>query len=70
MKKKAANGPLSKKLDDIRRRLLANPTKEELEAMQIQVDVLERIDRMRMRAADDHHHDHMDDHDHTTPKKP
>lgn len=57
--------PLRAKLDDIRDRLLADPSREELEEMQLRLDVMEKYDRQLMAQAPEHHHDHMDDHDHS-----
>ncbi len=55
---------LKDKLDDIRRRLM-NPTRAELEAIQLNLDVLDKWDRLMLRQEAGHDHDHMDDHDHT-----
>ena len=59
------DSPLKKKLEDIHRRLIGDPTKEELEAMQLHLDVLEKVDQLMAMELAGHHHDHMDDHDHT-----
>jgi len=65
MPKRQDESALKKKLEDIHNSLLGNPTKEELEAMQLHLDVLEKADRMMAMELAGHHHDHMDDHDHT-----
>ena len=61
----AQGDDVRKRLEEIRSRLLGDPSREELEAMQMQITVLGQWDRMMMRAAEGHDHDHMDDHDHT-----
>lgn len=57
--------PLREKLDDIRDRLMADPSRDELEEMQLRLDVMEKYDRQLQAMAPEHHHDHMDDHDHS-----
>jgi len=57
---------LKKKLDEIRNRLMANPAKEELTSLQLQMETIEQWARLsRMATGDDHQHNHMDDHDNT-----
>jgi hypothetical protein len=56
---------VTEKLDEIRGQLLGNPTHEDLQKMQLQVDLLNNIDVLMGDADPGHHHDHMDDHDHT-----
>ena len=56
---------LNRKLEDIRRKLMATPTGEELRAMQLQMDALDQWARLSRYALDDHQHNHMDDHDNT-----
>jgi hypothetical protein len=53
-----------KRLDEIRGQLLSNPSREELQKMQLQVDLLSNIDLLMAAEDPGHHHDHMDDHDH------
>ena len=65
MSKRNDEKPLQKKLDDIHSRLMGDPTKDELNAMQLHLDAMERWTRLNEAEADHHHHDHMDDHDHT-----
>ena len=65
MEKKKEDKQLKEKLDAIRGRLLGNPTKEELTAMQLQLEVLEQWGRVTNLADADHQHNHMDDHDNT-----
>lgn len=55
---------LGKKLEEIRGLLMEDPTKEDLEKMQLQVGLLANLDLMMADADPGHHHDHMDDHDH------
>ena len=55
---------LRKKLDDIHSRLMGNPTKDELSAMQLHLDAMERWARLN-ETENTHDHDHMADHDHT-----
>ena len=56
---------LQKKLDEIRERLMASPNQTELRALQLQMEVLGLWARLaRLPSADQHDHDHMDDHDH------
>jgi len=54
----------NRKLEQIRGQLLKDPSKEELQKMQLQVDLLANIDVLMAEADPGHHHDHMDDHDH------
>lgn len=60
------NRQLGAQLETIRSRLMADPSREELESLQLQVDVLQKWDRLMvgnlMRREE--HHDHMDDHVH------
>jgi hypothetical protein len=56
---------LNEKLGEIRRKLLANPSAKDLQAMQLQMGALEQWARLSNLAADDHQHNHMDDHDNT-----
>jgi hypothetical protein len=56
---------LNDKLDEIRRRLTGSPSYEELNAMQLHLDLLERWARVSNAADADHQHNHMADHDNT-----
>jgi hypothetical protein len=53
------------KLDDIRGRLLGEPSTDELHSMQLHLDALEKLDRVTRATMmkEEHHHHHMDDHD-------
>jgi hypothetical protein len=57
---------LKDKLDEIRRRLMGNPSKDELNEMQLQLDTMEKWARIDSNQRDYRleHHDHMDDHVH------
>jgi hypothetical protein len=59
---------LRKQLQDkaaaIQARLMGDPTKQELEAMQLHLSTLAQADRLRLMMPETHNHDHMDDHDH------
>jgi hypothetical protein len=65
MEKKKDDKQLKDKLDAIRNRLLGDPSKEELTAMQLQLEVVEQWVRVSSLADADHQHDHMADHDNT-----
>jgi hypothetical protein len=65
MPKRQPESPINEKLDEIRGRLLGDPSKTELEAMQLHIDVLEKWARVANTADADHQHNHMDDHDNT-----
>jgi hypothetical protein len=52
------------KLEEIRGRLLGNPSGEELHDMQLHLDAIEKVDRVTRMLMNAHDHDHMDDHDH------
>jgi predicted glycoside hydrolase/deacetylase ChbG (UPF0249 family) len=54
---------LKDKLGEIRKSLLENPTREQLEDLQLNLDLIATWDRL-MASEPGHHHDHMDDHDH------
>jgi hypothetical protein len=56
---------LNKKLEEIQRKLMANPSAPDLQAMQLEMGALEQWARLSKLAADDHQHNHMDDHDNT-----
>jgi hypothetical protein len=43
---------------------MGDPTKEDLEKMQLSVELLANLDLLMADADPGHHHDHMDDHDH------
>ena len=66
MSEQEEDSQLREKLDTIRDRLMADPTKEELETMQLHMDVLTKWAHLKM-MKDEHHHHHMDDHDDVTP---
>lgn len=51
----------TKKIEDLRKRLLGDLNQEELERMQLQIDLLERAVEL---ANDDHSHDTTEHHDH------
>jgi hypothetical protein len=57
--------PLQPKLEEIRSSLMGDPSRDELEAMQLRLDVMEKYDRQTRMMMEAHHHDHMDDHDHS-----
>jgi hypothetical protein len=59
------DNPINQKLDELRGRLMGDPTKAELESMQLHIDVLEKWARVANAADADHQHNHMDDHDNT-----
>jgi hypothetical protein len=63
-KKPDVTPEVRKTLDDVRGRLTSDPSRDELERMQLHMDVLSKWDRMMMRPMAKHDHDHMDDHDH------
>ena len=63
-KKPDVTPELREKLGGIRGSLMGDPSKPELEKMQLHMDVLSQWDRMMMRPMAKHDHDHMDDHDH------
>ena len=65
MSERPEDSLLQEKLETIRDRLMRDPTKEELEDMTLHLDVLEKWDRLTMMMKEEHHHDHMDDHDHS-----
>jgi hypothetical protein len=52
------------KLDEIRTKLMGNPSKAELEAMQLHISALDKLAQI---SADEpyHNHDQNDHHDHT-----
>lgn len=53
-----------KMLEEIRGRLMGDPSRDELEMMRLQIDALANMDILMADADPGHHHDHMDDHDH------
>jgi hypothetical protein len=61
---KAHGSPFEKKLDEIRSRLLAEPSTDDMGTLRLHMDLLEQWDRLSLAMADAHDHDHMDDHDH------
>ena len=65
MAKQPRTAAIDKKLDEIRDRLMGDPSKNDLEAMQLHIDVLEKWARVANAADADHQHNHMDDHDNT-----
>ena len=65
MSKPTDKTPLKKTLEDIRHRLTGNPTTEELNSMQLQINVLEKWARLANSSDADHQHNHMADHDNT-----
>ena len=65
MPKPDADKVLNQKLEEIRHKLMANPSAKDLQAMQLQMGALEQWARLSKLAADDHQHNHMDDHDNT-----
>jgi hypothetical protein len=67
MTKEADEKALDDKLEDIRNRLMGDPSDDELRSMQLQMDALQRWAQLSRVAADPEHVDHMDDHDHTMP---
>lgn len=60
----ARDQAVTKKFEEIRGQLLKSPSKEQLQTMQLQVDLLANIDLLMAEGDPGHHHDHMDDHDH------
>jgi hypothetical protein len=50
--------------EQIRQRLMGDPSDSDLRLMQLRMDVLNQWARLGPDAASGHDHDHMDDHDH------
>jgi hypothetical protein len=57
--------PLTPKLNEVRDRLMGDPTREDLQEMQLRLDVMGKYDQQIRLMMEAHHHDHMDDHDHS-----